>query len=288
MSYYLFEDRSSRLQFYRSDGLSRKDGDLRHRSINTMVPLHRLPLSLTPPPTPQPQEPSPHRCHRLHLRGCGLEKRDCVHVWGAVHVVGQPCTSVCVHGVVYVCLHAPGKTSLLCVPEPCASQSMDGQARPLWAAYGAAERALPSRSWLPVPACPWLSPQPEQALCLLVPPPAGWSGCEGTVLLCAPGPTLEEGGSWVWSLCPCLDLEGVVAVLSFGAARGKLSLSPHLRSSRVWGYYQGWAPWVRAAASPDWSGEPELEVFTARLFLFLLPGRHFSGPAPDDRPDRST
>lgn len=34
-------------------------------------------------------------------------ERDCVHVWGAVHVGGQPCTSVCVHGVVYVCLHAP-------------------------------------------------------------------------------------------------------------------------------------------------------------------------------------
>lgn len=104
---------------------------------------------------------------------------------------------------VYTCLCARGcvcvptrtcKTSLLCVPEPCASQSMDGQARPLWAAYGAAERALPSRSWLPVPACPWLSPQPKQALCLLVPPPAGWSGCKGTVLLCAPGPTFGGGG----------------------------------------------------------------------------------------------
>lgn len=53
-----------------------------------MVPLQSLPLSLTRLSTPQPQELSPHICHRLCLRGCGLGKRRHVLVCGAVHVGG--------------------------------------------------------------------------------------------------------------------------------------------------------------------------------------------------------
>ena len=40
-------------------------------------------------------------------------------------------------------------------------------------------------------------------------------------------------GFWVWSFCPCLNLESVVAILTFGAEDGELLLSPHLRSSLV-------------------------------------------------------
>ena len=38
----------------------------------------------------------------------------------------------------------------------------------------------------------------------------------------------------------------------------------------------------------NWSGETRLEAFTVNLFLFLLLGRYFSGPAPDDHPDPQT
>ena len=133
-----------------------------------MVPLRRLPLSLTAPPTPQPQEPSPHRCHRLHLRVCGLEKRDCVHVWGAVHVGGQPCASVCARGcvymtlcvwVVYVCLHVPVRHLYSVSQSPVPPRGWTVRHGHCGQHMGQ-PRALPSRSWSPVPACPWLRPQP--------------------------------------------------------------------------------------------------------------------------------
>lgn len=42
------------------------------------------------------------------------------------------------------------------------------------------------------------------------------------------------------------------------------------------------APWVGSGLeSPDWRPH-------SKAFSLSLPGRHFSGPAPDDRPDPQT
>ena len=75
-----------------------------NRRVDTMVPLQSLPLSLTPLSTPQPQELSPHMCHRLCLRDCGLGKRKRVLVCEVVHVRGGGYVHLCVivYGVVYV------------------------------------------------------------------------------------------------------------------------------------------------------------------------------------------
>ena len=95
--------------------------------------------------------------------------------WGAAVCICL-CTGLCVYDSVCMgCVCVPTctcKTSLLCVPEPCAPQRMDGQARPLWAAYGAAEgpavQVLVSSPSLP------LAPPTAVTGIVPAPPPASW------------------------------------------------------------------------------------------------------------------